>query len=42
LGRPFLERGDQAVLDHLLGEVEVADDPDEGGGQPPGFLSKDG
>jgi hypothetical protein len=42
LGRPFLERGDQAVLDHLLGEVDVADDPDEGGGQPPGFLSKDG
>jgi hypothetical protein len=39
---PFLESGHQAVLDHLFGEVEVADDADEGGGQPPGFLSKDG
>jgi hypothetical protein len=39
---PFLERSHEAVLDHLLGEVEVADDADEGGGQPAGFLSKDG
>jgi hypothetical protein len=42
LRRPFLERGHEAVLNHLLGKVEVADDADEGGGQPSGFLSKDG
>jgi hypothetical protein len=39
---PFLEGGHEAVLHHLFGQVEVADEADEGGGQAAGFLSKDG
>ena len=42
LFRPFLERRHQAVLDHLLGEVEVAEDADQGRGQPAGLLAEDG
>ena len=42
LFRPFLERRHQAVLDDLLGEVEVAEDADQGRGQPSGLLAEDG
>ena len=39
--RPSLERRDQTVLHDLLGNVEVAEDPDHGSGQPPGLLPED-
>src|SRR5207302_8095577 len=39
---PRLESGEEAVLDDFLSEVEVADDPDQGAGEPSRFLSEDG
>src|SRR5438105_3610252 len=41
LFRPFLQRCDEAVLDHLLGNVEVAENPDHCGGEPSGLLAED-
>ena len=38
--RPRLEGGDERVGDRLLGEVEVAEDPDERGQDPTGFLAE--
>jgi hypothetical protein len=42
LGGPFLESRHQAVLDDLLGEIEIADEADEGRGQASGLLAEDG
>ena len=38
--RPAFERDQQCVLDDLLGEVEVAQDADQRGGEPSGLVSK--
>ena len=35
VARPALERHHEGVLHGLLGEVEVAENPDEGGDRPP-------
>jgi len=35
IARPVLERGDEGVLDRFLGQVEVADSPDQAGDDPP-------
>jgi len=40
LGRPSFQRRHDAVLDHFLGNVEVADDPDESAGQPSRLLAE--
>lgn len=37
----MLERGDGRVLDELLRQVPVAEDPDEGGGQPAALVTQD-
>jgi len=39
--KPFLERRDQAVLDDLLGEIEVAEDSHQGARESPGLLPED-
>jgi hypothetical protein len=36
--RPALERGHEGLLNHLLGEVEVAEDADQGRDRPPRLL----
>ena len=38
--RPRLERGDERLLDRLLGEIEVAEDADEGRDRSPGLLAE--
>src|ERR1700730_7874838 len=42
LNGPFFKRCHQAVLHDLLGEVEIADETDEGRGQASGLLAEDG
>ena len=37
----MLERGDRRVLDELLGQVPVAEDADEGGGQAAALVAQD-
>src|SRR5206468_11163671 len=41
LFRPLLERRDEAVLDDLLGQVEVAEHPHQGARESPGLLPED-
>jgi hypothetical protein len=36
--RPALERDRERVLDSLLGDVDVAEDPDQGRDRPPGLV----
>jgi hypothetical protein len=38
--RPALEGDQVRVLDRFLREVEVAEDPDEGGDRPPVLLAE--
>ena len=40
LGPPFT-RNDERVLDHLFGEVDVAEETDQGCDDPTGFLTED-
>jgi hypothetical protein len=42
LGRPFLKSCHQAVLDDFLGEIEIAEETDQGSGQASGLLAEDG
>jgi hypothetical protein len=35
VSRPALERGREGLLDGVLGEIEVAEDPDQRGDRPP-------
>jgi hypothetical protein len=41
LARPSLGRGGERLLDGLLGEVEVAEEADQRGEDPPPFVAKD-
>jgi hypothetical protein len=40
--RPFLERCDEAVLDHLLRQVEIAEGANQRSSQPADLLAEDG
>src|SRR6266487_4474463 len=42
LFRPVLDRLEQGLLDEFLGQVEIAQRPDQRRGQPAGFLAEDG
>ena len=39
--RPPLARDDERLLDHLFGDVDVAEETDQGGDDPAGFLTED-
>ena len=39
--RPPLARDDERLLDHLFGDVDVAEETDQGGDDPAGLLSED-
>jgi hypothetical protein len=41
-GRPLLDGGGERVLGGLLGEVELADEPDQGGDDPAPIRAIDG
>ncbi len=42
LPAPPFERAHQGVLDDLLGEVEIAEEPHQATGEPAGLLPEDG
>src|SRR5580765_1028636 len=39
--RPPLARDHERLLDHLLGDVDIAEETDQGGDDPAGFLTED-